>query len=204
MARILGVTLALKRCVEEQDAGVDEIRLAFEKAGAHGRHQAVGSEEKQARSGQRDRFAIQEIAAAGRKGVVEQAAIGKRRIAEESAAGDLLVGHDAVEAVGVAIVEILVAGCVEDAGLPLHPVLLIASFDEGQLRVDVLRIFARGNRVEIVAAEGLVEGVRDVDALDVAFARKCRHMPARTLCGTGKPTGAGRTRNPFLSTRKLG
>ena len=35
--------------VEQQDAGVDEVGLAFEKAGAHGGHQAVGTEEEQRR-----------------------------------------------------------------------------------------------------------------------------------------------------------
>src|SRR5690348_15700253 len=74
----------LKRCVEEQDAGVDEIRLAFEKAGTHGRHHTVRAEQKEAGSSQRDRFVVQEIAAPGRKRVVEQAAIGKRGVAQES------------------------------------------------------------------------------------------------------------------------
>ena len=85
------MTFALNAGVEEQDAGIDEIRLAFEEAGAHRRHEAVGAEEEQARAGQRDRFAIQEIGAAGGKRVVEQAAIGQRGVAQESAAGDLLV-----------------------------------------------------------------------------------------------------------------
>ena len=42
------------------------------------------------------------------------------------------------------------------------------------MRVDVLRILLRRNRIEIVAAEGLVERVRDVDALDVAVAGDAR------------------------------
>src|SRR4029077_12216218 len=99
--------------VEQQDAGVDEIRLAFEEAGPHGRYEAVGPEEEQSRAGKRNRLAIQEINAASGKSVVQQTAVGERRIAEESAAGDLLIRNDAIEAVCVAIIELLVARCIE-------------------------------------------------------------------------------------------
>ena len=163
----------------------------------------LGPKRNSAGAGERDRLAVQEIGAAGGKGVVEQAAVGKRGIAQEAAAGELLVGHDAVEAVGVAVVEIPVAGGVEDAGLPLHPVLLVAEFDAASCALMCCGFCGR-DRVEIVAPERLVEGVRDVDAPDVAVARKCRRSRRGSCAAAGSPTGAGRTRKPFLSIRKLG
>ena len=62
-------------------------------------------------SGTASRF--RKFDAAAGKGVVQQAAVGQRGIAQESAARELLVRHDAVEAVGLAVVQIVVTRGVE-------------------------------------------------------------------------------------------
>ena len=73
-----------------------------------------------------------------------------------------------VEAGGVAVVDVAVAGGVEERGAEAHPVAVVGQFHGGDLGVDVLRLV--GQRVEAVVADGPVELVGEVEAADVAVA----------------------------------
>ena len=153
--------------IEHQDAGIDEVRLAFEQSRAHRRHKAVDAEQREARAGERDRLTIQVIHAAAFKHVVDQTAIGQRRVAKKSATGELLVRRDAVESPRPAVVQVAVARGEEERSAVCPPVLLVSDFERGQLRVDVLRILIGRDRIELVASKRLVERMRHIDAADV-------------------------------------
>ena len=55
-----------------------------------------------------------------------------------------------------------------------------------------------GDRIELVVAEDVVDGVIDVETADVAESRLAE-VGGAISCGVKSPTGAGRTRMPLRS-----
>ena len=61
-----------------------------------------------------------------------------------------------------------------------------------------------GDRIELVAAQRPVEGVADVEAVDVPVAGPAEVDARRPRAAAKTPTGSGRTRKSFVSNLKLG
>src|SRR5262249_56495625 len=76
------------------------------------------------------------------------------------------VVQDRVEAGGVAVAGVAVAGGVQCRGAEPHPVPVVGQLQRRHPGVDILRL--AGPRVVGVAADHPVHGVRDVVAVDVA------------------------------------
>lgn len=124
----------------DEDAGVDEVGLAFGFAAAEIGHKAVALFQTD-----------------GGAGKVEALA----RPVAEGAAGEVGIVDDGVEAGGGAVLGVAVAGSVEEGGLVTNPVLVVGEFERGHLGVDLDG--ASGEAVEVVVSENLIAGVVEVE-----------------------------------------
>ena len=174
-ARSFGVSSTVGRAVEDEDAGVDEVRLPFVLVGAQRRQQAERRLEAGAGLRQAQPLAVPQA---------------------ERAAGERRDVEDRVEAAALVVRRIAVARGDEGRALDPQPVLVDRQLQRAHLRIDVDRL--RGDRVVALVAERLVEGVADVPAAEVAVAGPAE-VVRLDLVGPITPIGAGRTRNPFLS-----
>jgi len=133
--------------IGEKNSGIDEVGLAFVFAGTHvGQETAVGGEGHSG-TGETDGFAIPEA---------------------EEAAGEIGEIVDGIEAAGAAIARIGVAGRIEGRDAEADPVFVEREFGGGHLRVD--GDAAASDGIEGVFAEGLIEGVCEIEAFDVTAA----------------------------------
>src|SRR6266478_705517 len=143
----LGSDIEVGAGVGQEDAGVDEIGLTFFLAGAKRRNEAAGRGEKNAGAKKANGFAIPEA---------------------EEAAGKIREIDDRVKAAGTAISRMGVAGSVEGGDAVADPILIVGDLSGGHLRVD--GDAAPGDGIESVLTDGLIEGVREIEALDVPAA----------------------------------
>ena len=154
----LGGDIEVGAGVGQEDAGVDEIRLPFLLAGAKRRNEAAGRGEKNAGAEKANGFAIPEA---------------------EEAAGKIGEIDDGVKAVGAAIARIGVAGSVKGGDAVAHPILIVGNLGGGHLRVD--SDAASGDGIESILTEGLIEGVREIEAMDVAAAEPAEIADANAV-----------------------
>src|SRR4029077_17329198 len=129
--------------VGEEDAGVDEFGLAFVFAGAQIGNEAAGRSEKNAGTGETDAFAIPKA---------------------EQAAGKVREIEDGIEAASAGVARGGVTGSVEGRDAVAHPVAIVREFGGGELSID--GDGTAGDGIEGVFTDGLIEGVREIEAAD--------------------------------------
>src|SRR5947207_370551 len=161
----LGSDIEVGAGVGQKDAGVDEISLTFFFAGAKRRNEAAGRGEKNAGAEKAYGFAIPEA---------------------EEAAGEIGQVDDGVKAAGAAIARMGIAGSVEARNAVPDPILIVGDLSGGHLRVD--GDAASGDGIESVHTDCLVEGVREIEAMDVAAAEPAEIADANAV---GDGAGAG-------------
>src|SRR6266850_1243565 len=154
----LGSDIEVGAGVGQEDAGVDEIGLTFFLAGAKRRNEAAGRGEKNAGAKKANGFAIPEA---------------------EEAAGKIREIDDRVKAAGTAISRMGVAGSVEGGDAVADPILIVGDLSGGHLRVD--GDAASGDGIESVLTDGLIEGVREIEAVDVSAAEPAEITDANAV-----------------------
>ncbi len=152
----------------EQQPRVHEVRLALELVAPQVGQQAALRLQEDARLGEGDPGATPEA---------------------EGPAAEVRVVVDRVEALALAVGRIVVARGEEARELEAHPVLVEAQLHRPELRRDVELLALEG--VVGVLAEGPVEGVRRVDAAEVAVAGQTRvvslHLVGADAADLGRP-----------------
>ena len=144
--------------VGEEDAGVDEFGLAFVFTAAEIGDQAAGRSEENPGACEANSFAIPEA---------------------EDAASEIREVEDRIEAAGAGVARVGIAGSVEGGNAVAHPVVIVREFGGSELGVDC--DWATSDGVKSVFADGLIEGVREIEAADVAATE-----PAEITDSTGR------------------
>src|SRR5437016_3033321 len=153
----LGGDFEVAATVGQEDSGVDEIGLTLFFACAERRNKAAGGGEENTRAEKANGFAIPEA---------------------EDAAREIGEVDDGVEAAGAGIAGIAVPRSIESGDAVADPVPVIGNFRGGQRGVD--GDASSGNRVESVLTNGLIEGVREIEAMNVAAAEPSEIGDARS------------------------
>ena len=78
-----------------------------------------------------------------------------------------------------AVTRVGVAGSVESGNAIANPVAIVREFDRGHLRVD--GDGPAGDGIEGIFPEGLIEGVGEIDAADVAAAQPAKISDANSV-----------------------
>src|SRR5262249_13495541 len=139
--------LDVRAQVEQEEPGVDEVRLALELAGSETGHEAVAAFELEPRVGQRQALA---------------------HPVAEAAAGEIRVVEDHVEAPRRVVVGLSIAGGPEERDPWPEPVEVDGELERGHVRADV--VLPVVDWVAPLVADDVIVGMRDVEATQVAIA----------------------------------
>src|SRR6266850_1162799 len=153
-----GSDLEIRSCVDEEDARVDEIRLAFLFARPKRWNEASRCGQKNAGTEKSDAFPIPKA---------EKPAAKVRKI------------HDGIEPAGAPVAWIRIARSVKRGNAVAHPVLVIGNLGGSHLCID--RDALARNRIESVLAESLVKRMRQIDPANMSAAEPAEVTNANAM-----------------------
>src|SRR5260370_27583123 len=92
---------------------------------------------------------------------------------------------DGIKSAGSPVARVCVARSVESGNAVPDPIFVVRNFRRGHLRVD--RDAASGNGIERVLADGLIESVREIEAVNVAGPEPAQIADAYAVEGRARP-----------------
>src|SRR5208283_3440789 len=144
--------------VHQENSGIHEIRLTFFLAGTHAGQQAAFGGQQDAGTRQTNGFTVPET---------------------KQTAGKIRQIVDGIETTGAAIARVAIAGGIKRRNAVADPVAIQRKFRGGHLRI--YSDGAPGDGIECVFANRLVEGVGEVQTLDVAAAQPAEITDANAM-----------------------